>query len=123
MKLSLELLFAYLVDTEPDFQNGFRIYSPAETDFTEKRISHIKFLLSPDGMTENDTLWFIESGALEGMDMSLLNGMSVVTCADDELAGRIGDSGCICINVRDYGMMMLMFNAFMERFKTLMAWE
>ena len=41
MKLSLELLFAYLVDTEPDFQNGFRIYSPAETDFTEKRISHI----------------------------------------------------------------------------------
>lgn len=123
MKLSLELLFAYLVDTEPDFQNGFRIFSPAETDFTEKRISHIKFLLSTDCMTENDTLWFIESGALEGVDMSLLNGMSVVTCVDDELAGRMGDSGCICINVRDYGMMMLMFNAFMERFKTLMAWE
>lgn len=123
MKLSLELLFSYLMEAEPSVQNSFKIFSPPDIDFTECRISHIKFLINAEGMNDKETIWFVEEKNLRAVAGDKLDGIHVVTCADDDFCLELENYGCICINMQDYSSMLLMFNAFMDRFKTILAWD
>jgi len=122
MKLSLELLFSNLYETNSVLADKVRVVSPDGIDFSQKKISGFNFLTKSRASMSKEAVWFWAFERKIDLEPECLDGLVIVTTKASE-SEKLVDNNCILFIFPSAEDVLTVFNNLSDNFSAISDWE